>query len=300
MALYAFDGTGNQDEDLDGFDTNVLKFFEAYDDPLKNTDPDEERGSLYLKGLGRTSRTFLGDTLNEAFGIGGHRRVRQALRRLRHNLRSGDDIIDIVAFSRGAGLALSFANEVAGDVPNVQIRFMGLWEAVGQFGLPGERLQAGHDLSVPRNVRRCYHAMALDEQRPLFPLTRLLRDDHPVDGFVEAWFRGTHSDVGGGNANGGLNWIPLHWMYKAAQREGLPILQSAIDANLANRDVVPRVSQHRVAAGARRQILPTDLLHISVGEGGETTHSIAELAGLSRIDDQGQVLQSVHGSPPTS
>ena len=36
MALYAFDGTGNEDKADDeehGFDSNVLDFFRAYEDP---------------------------------------------------------------------------------------------------------------------------------------------------------------------------------------------------------------------------------------------------------------------------
>ena len=47
MALYAFDGTGNEDRTDDAFDSNVCDFFHAYDDPLKNDDPSKERGSLY-------------------------------------------------------------------------------------------------------------------------------------------------------------------------------------------------------------------------------------------------------------
>ena len=40
MALYAFDGTGNEDQDRDDRDSNVIDFFSAYIDPNKNTDPD--------------------------------------------------------------------------------------------------------------------------------------------------------------------------------------------------------------------------------------------------------------------
>ena len=45
MALYAFDGTGNEDKpdtDKGGFDSNVLHFFRAYEDPAKDVDPPEE------------------------------------------------------------------------------------------------------------------------------------------------------------------------------------------------------------------------------------------------------------------
>jgi uncharacterized protein (DUF2235 family) len=290
MALYAFDGTGNEDRDGDDYDSNALDFFRAYDDSLKDNDPDDLRGSLYVKGIGRMARTFFGERLSEAFGIGGHRRVRQALRRLRNNLRAGDDVVDVVGFSRGAGIAISFTNEVAEEHPGLTIRFLGLFDTVAQFGLPGERLQAGHDLSCPRNVRRCYHALALDENRALFPLTRLLRDDRPVDGFVEAWFRGVHSDVGGGNGNRGLNWIALNWMFQAARREGLPILQSEIDRNLADRPLAQHVTRNEFALGARRHIFDTDLLHASVQAipGQPTGREFL----LPRIDDEGAVQQA--------
>jgi uncharacterized protein (DUF2235 family) len=287
MALYAFDGTGNEDREDDKPDTNVVKFFRAYEDPLKDNDPDDPRGSLYVIGIGRLARTIFGDSVAEAFGIGGHRRVRQALRRLRNNLRAGDDVVDVIGFSRGAALAVSFANEVADEHPGLEIRFMGLWDTVGQFGAPGERLQAGHDLSCPRNVRRCYHALALDEDRHFFPLTRMFRDDKPVDGFTEVWFRGVHSDVGGGNGNSGLNWISLHWMFKAAQRERLPIPQAAIDENLRRRSPDAKIRPHDIAAGVRRQVLPGDLIHASL----ETISPVltAELVRLARIDDDGAV-----------
>src|SRR5262245_4979994 len=81
MALYAFDGTGNEDREDDAFDSNVSNFFHGYDDSLRNDDPSRERGSLYLKGIGQRARTVVGDKLAEAVGIGGHERVRQALDR---------------------------------------------------------------------------------------------------------------------------------------------------------------------------------------------------------------------------
>src|SRR5436190_19547024 len=112
MALYAFDGTGNEDRDGDDRDSNVLHFFNGYIDPNKNTDPGLKLGSLYLKGIGTRARTVVGRGPAEAFGLGGHRRVRQAMDRLENNLDAGDATVDIVGFSRGAALSMSFANEI--------------------------------------------------------------------------------------------------------------------------------------------------------------------------------------------
>jgi uncharacterized protein (DUF2235 family) len=264
MALYAFDGTGNEDKDGDLYDSNVLRFFRAYDDPNKDNDPDDPSGSFYVKGIGQMARTFISDKFAEAFGIGGHRRIRQAMKRLRNNLRAGDRVVDVVGFSRGAAIAVSFANEIIDEHPDLKIRFVGLWDVVGQFGIPGERIQGGHDLDCPRNVQACYHAMALDETRLLFPLTRMQRENQPVAGFTETWFRGVHSDVGGGNGNLGLNWLSLNWMLRAAKREGLPILDDAIAQNLAHRDKPQIVKKHRVSVGPDRRIASTDFVHVSV------------------------------------
>ena len=264
MALYAFDGTGHEDMDGDLQDSHVVHFFNAYQDPNKDNDPDDPIGSFYVKGIGQMAHTFLADRFAEAFGIGGHRRIRQAMRRLRNNVRAGDRVVDIVGFSRGGALAVSFANELIEEHPDLRVRFVGLWDVVGQFGLPGEHLQGGHDLRCPRNVARCYHAMALDENRLLFPLTRMQRSRQPVEGFTEVWFRGAHSDVGGGNGNRGLNWLSLNWMLRAAKREGLPISDEAIQRNLADRDKPQVVTTHRVAIGPDRDVASTDFVHVSV------------------------------------
>src|SRR4029434_3111394 len=130
MALYAFDGTGNEDRDGDDRDTNVLDFFRAYDDPSSNDDPKKERGSLYMKGIGARAKEFFGEKFAEAFGVGGPRRVRQALDRLENNVLAGDRDIHIVGFSRGAALALSFANEIASKMTmsQLKVRFLALFD----------------------------------------------------------------------------------------------------------------------------------------------------------------------------
>ena len=45
MALYAFDGTGNKDEDQDERDSNVVRFFNAYTDTKKNDDPERKKAA---------------------------------------------------------------------------------------------------------------------------------------------------------------------------------------------------------------------------------------------------------------
>lgn len=294
MALYAFDGTGDEDTDRASRDSNVLDFFRAYDGGPKNEDPSLRIGSLYLKGIGNRARSFVGDRPAEAFGVGGHRRVRQAIDRLENNFETGDSVVDVIGFSRGAALAVSFANELAGKCPRVIIRFMGLWDMVGQFGAPGRRFNAGHDLGMPPNVMRCYHAMALDETRLAFPLTRLSETDPDNGQLLEVWFRGLHTDIGGGNGNRGINWISLNWLFENARRDGLPINRTAILANAADGRLPQQISSHD-AGDHCRTILTTDLLHTSVRlDGGKTERPLNNPSTrLARIDDAGRVQEAV-------
>ncbi len=288
MALYAFDGTGNEDED---FDTNTLEFFRAFQDPLKNDDPQKSRGSLYLKGIGTRAQTRSGDLLAQKWGLGGHRRVREALDRLENNQEAGDTEIHIAGFSRGAALALSFANEIAHKYPALRVGFVGLFDVVGQFGVPGREINAGHDLRRPPTASRICHAMALDETRLFFPLTRVSRDGVADPQVVEVWFRGVHSDVGGGNNNRTLNWVALHWMFQEAIRHGLPIDPAAVTANLATRVDPMQISDHRLDVGLRRATRATDLLHATVqlGPGLPGRPHNDPTVALRRIDDAGMI-----------
>jgi uncharacterized protein (DUF2235 family) len=291
MALYAFDGTGNEERDGPSRNSNVFDFFRAYDGGLRNDNPSLPFGSLYLNGIGTRSRAFVGDNGPEAFGIGGHRRVRQALDRLENNFEAGDTVVDVIGFSRGAALAISFANELAGKIPRASIRFMGLWDVCGQFGVPGRRFNAGHDLGMPPNVVRCYHAMALDESRLVFPLTRLSETDSDTGHLLEVWFRGVHCDVGGGNGNRGLNWISLNWLFENARRDGLPIGKAAVIANSAHGRLPQQISEHEADSEHRRAVLSTDLLHTSVclDPGSPERPHNNPCVPLARIDDAGHI-----------
>lgn len=268
MALYAFDGTGKEDKGGDAEDSNVVAFFDAYLDPGK-FDADEDTGSLYFKGIGRSALTPVGGVVAQAFGIGAHRRNRRAMDRLESNLANGDAIVDIVGFSRGAANAVSFANEIHRQRPELQVRFIGLYDIVGQFGAPGQHIQGGHDLAFPLNAKHVYHAMAMDEQRLLFPLTRLAASRPGIGGrLTEVWFRGVHSDVGGGNENGALNSASMQWMFECAEREGISfvpeIRQRRLNrgGNYAQQSAAVR--GHKVDIGPARRFEANDLLHSSV------------------------------------
>ena len=112
----------------------------------------------------------------------------------------------------------------------------------------------------------------------------------------EVWFRGVHSDVGGGNGNRGLNWIALNWMYKAAIRCGLPINAAAVAKNLADSTIAQQITAHTLDAGNVRLFLPQDLLHSSV----QLTHGITgrphnnPAFPCARIDDDDVITDVAH------
>jgi uncharacterized protein (DUF2235 family) len=287
MALYAFDGTGNEDRDGTEKDSNVLNFFNAYIDPKKNDDPKAEQGSLYLKGIGTRAHLGVADRVAEAFGIGGHPRLKDARRRVEHNMAAGDNKVDVIGFSRGAALAIDFANHVCKKVPEANVRFVGVFDIVAQFGLPGEHVNLGFDLDCPDAI--CYHAMAIDENRAFFPLTRLGKDGKAFSKLREVWFRGVHSDVGGGNANPGLNWIALNWMFENALRHDLPIDPSVVTANLKSKDLVRKVSTHDIAVGPHRHFFSGDAIHATVQFSDDDRRRFLKAApfAISVIDDAG-------------
>ena len=231
MALYAFDGTWNAAKDGDDpnpKNTNVVRFFQAYHKHSGTND-------FYLAGVG-TRFGVVGRALGGVFGLGELPRINEAYDRLCQNWAAGDTIIDIIGFSRGAATTLDFSHAVmkrgirrpgSDSVvePSPRIRFLGVWDVVAAFGLANlgdDLLNIGHHLSLPKgNLQYCFHAMALDERRPSFLPTRL-------PGAVEVWFRGVHSDVGGGNGNSGLNDVALKWMMNKAKAAGLPIADEDI------------------------------------------------------------------------
>jgi uncharacterized protein (DUF2235 family) len=245
VALYAFDGTWNQDQVLDDRDTNVRKFFEL------SAEPDDRK--LYTEGIG-TRFGFVGHAIGGAFGAGGRERVNAAYDHLKHLWKPGEPI-DVVGFSRGSAVALDFVNKIAQrkdkpGAPQPPVRFLGLFDTVPAFGLPNVGLieeidlNIGHDLTLPPGgVQHCFHALALDERRRAFGATRLARAH-------EVWFRGCHSDVGGGNGNTKLSFIALRWMLRKAALCGVPIDQSRLAAMALDTAVDPNAPLH----------LPKDLI----------------------------------------
>ncbi|HEX2060650.1 MAG TPA: DUF2235 domain-containing protein [Thermoanaerobaculia bacterium] len=249
MALYAFDGTGNRDhsETNANRNSNVFRFKEAY-----------QGERFYVPGVG-TRFGLLGKIFGTILGAGGRTRIREGLAALEANVAKGDRDVDIVGFSRGAALALHFANEVAER--GLTVRFLGLWDVVGSFGIPFnfgpfqfQRVNVGWKLTLPQGVKHCFHAIALDERRQAFRVTR-------VAGAYEVWFRGVHSDIGGGNENLELSNIALAWMLRKAARAGVPVDPAVADSLQVDPDAPVRPSELDLIENDFREVLPVWMHH---------------------------------------
>ena len=148
MALYAFDGTGQRDDqpELENTgDTNVARFFFAY--RPSDLRPADRRPAQPLSARRRQCRAVPRRALGGITGFGGRTFIKRALDKLEENIERGDTVIDVVGFSRGAALALDFVNEIAkgkvklpdGRIPTV--RFLGLWDCVPSFGIADQPAQ---------------------------------------------------------------------------------------------------------------------------------------------------------------
>jgi hypothetical protein len=194
-----------------------------------------------VEGVG-TRWDKIGAIFGGAFGFGVLPRLDEAYARLCENWANAvdeeDRAIDIVGFSRGSATALDFCHRIQENgikkpksdeviEANPTIRFLGLWDIVASFGLASlgdQALNFWHHLEIPQsNIDYCFHAMALDERRPSFLPIRLR-------GACEVWFRGVHSDIGGGNGNRPLNDVCLRWMMNKAKAAHLPIDDGDIPA----------------------------------------------------------------------
>lgn len=124
-----------------------------------------------------------------------------------------------------------------------RVHAIGVWETVGALGLSmwgwsfnfrGLWRNSFHRLSPNRITDHVFQALAIDEKRTSFvPVVwidspeqadsagtvGLERLPHPK--VEEAWFRGVHSDIGGGYADARLSDVTLGWMAERLSTVGL-------------------------------------------------------------------------------
>jgi len=281
-----FDGTGNNNDDdrdwKEGSATNVAKLHKLY---IVNN---STKGKAYYAGVGSLwwTKAYGGFT-----GAGGKSRVEKGYTALteffnrNNNPKATIKYIDVYGFSRGAAISRDFVNQVKkrtvpdkkrgpvryenipmghGQVrkkpiymplPGVQVRFLGIFDTVASFGIPGNNTNIGYDFFVDSNwVKTTMHMTAEHEYRTLFPLHSIKSGPNaslPAN-MTEKSYPGAHSDVGGSYSYTAakpptepvmdpmsgfyypgspgkpekrheLAHIPLHDMYKASKNAGVEL-----------------------------------------------------------------------------
>jgi type VI secretion system (T6SS) phospholipase Tle1-like effector len=136
---------------------------------------------------------------------------------------NNDYTLDIVGFSRGGIEAVEFANRIHDAYPDEVIRVVGLYDPVGSFGHPGGF--GGNRITLPPGVVHSAEAMAQDEHRKWFPAT-------DVNVTVHKWFRGEHSDIGGGFWNHDIADAVLDWMTEQASSAGVQLDLTGVKAKV--------------------------------------------------------------------
>ena len=176
------------------------------------------------------------------------------------------------------------------DLPNPfdphrhQVHFLGVWDTVRTIGWLNWKAQ----LEQARwpftrritNVGTARHAMALDERRRPYPVYRfdptIVRESEGR--YVEEWFAGVHSDVGGQYpADHRLSDIAFTWMLDAAVEAGLELDPKAYRKHVGVRPGEPlpedgvlgvvheNPGAWRLLGGWKpRRLSPGDVMHPSV------------------------------------
>lgn len=103
----------------------------------------------------------------------------------------------------------------------IPINVLGCWDTVGAFGIAKtiagvnfQKINMFKDLSIPENVERAYHLVALDEMRDSFEPTLMDPDPISPERIVEVWFAGDHANVGGGWATDKLSDVTLDFLLR--------------------------------------------------------------------------------------
>lgn len=319
-----FDGTGNHkdnDRRLPDRDvTNVVKLHGLYRETA-NTRRVYVPGPGTIDGE-QTSDGFEApeDRMGLGLGIGpegGHDRIEFAISRMRDEIHAGDYdevVFDVFGFSRGAALARHFVNLVNEQpesillprfsgaaltgpaigfrrVPvfppglKVRVNFVGLFDTVGSFYLPGFDASLDFNLNLaPGSARRVVHLSAYHEIRKNFPLSSVM--DAHGDGpshFTEIAVPGVHSDVGGGYENPDQG-------FENIEKIVLGIHSGLADGGHTQRTAIPQLEQQYAQPGRTVVAVPQPNGDIHVQERRRTRKELAiynlhRMYGLAKQSD---------------
>lgn len=102
-----------------------------------------------------------------------------------------------------------------------RVRFVGLFDTVKRVSILRE-----FSIFDEKRIEVVRHAMALNENRfacDILPVRTKGNTQHigPSRSIIEAWFIGSHQDIGGAALHDGLSLYPLQWILYEAEASGL-------------------------------------------------------------------------------
>ncbi|GBC52798.2 DUF2235 domain-containing protein [Rhizophagus irregularis DAOM 181602=DAOM 197198] len=120
------------------------------------------------------------------------------------------------------------------------IKFLGLWDTVGAYGLPGYVIGEGfkylefYDLVVPNVVNFACQALAIHERTSFFEPCHIYPNNSGTVTVKETWFPGVHNEIGGGTflSLGGNERIPkatMLWMIEHIVQIGGLLMRNDLD-----------------------------------------------------------------------
>ncbi|SUE29726.1 Uncharacterized conserved protein [Nocardia farcinica] len=132
----------------------------------------------------------------------------------------------------------------------VPVDFLGVFDTVGALGVPGitSWRHSFHNVNLSERVLCARQALAVDERRRNFepclwtvPVAlnikyRRIKHRAGRERVKQVWFRGVHSDIGGGYEECGLSDATFRWMVAEAEAEGLAFDRALVEC-LAGRCV---------------------------------------------------------------
>lgn len=146
---------------------------------------------------------------------------------------------------------------------SITIEFLGVWDTVGALGAPVPGFVSltapwvsFHDTKLSPNVKKAYQALALHELRkhfaPVFWTEK--RQEQHQQTVEQAWFAGSHSNVGGGLDHRGLSDLSLQWMIEQARTAGLTFKSIDIQGDESEAVEISRTVPWRVFKPILRDI----------------------------------------------
>jgi len=202
------------------------KVLSAYGFLIKNYEPGDR---LYLFGFSRgayTARSLAGLVRNSGILRREHAsRVKEAWELYRAPDRDPRD-------EAAVRFRTAYSHEP-------EIRFIGVWDTVGELGVPVPRSRllkplamlvnrrwAFHNTTLSTRVNGAFHALAIDEKRQVFEPTLWNQQPEAValgQEMKQVWFSGAHVDIGGGYPDTVQSDRTLRWMVANARRYDLEV-----------------------------------------------------------------------------